>query len=92
MKGLNMHALNRAAAKIVQETVAAVERPPRDFSRPYDLGRGLVSGAAMATLGVLGGSGMGIAAFGTAISGAWVLAPVLGLVGLLAGATNDDSK
>lgn len=87
-----MRSFDRAAAKIEQEAVAAVERPPQDFSRSYDVGRGLAGGAAMASLGALGGASMGIAAFGTAISGAWVLAPVLGLVGLLAGTISDDAK
>jgi hypothetical protein len=87
-----MHPLDKAAVKIVKEAVAKVERPPQDFSRPYNLERGLAGAATLGTLGGLGGAGIGIAVFGTAISGAWVLAPVLGLVGLAAGAVGDDPK
>jgi hypothetical protein len=86
-----MRSLEKAAAKIVAEAVSTIGVPPEDFTRPYDVKRGLASGVAMASLGALGGASVGIAAFGTAISGAWVLAPVFGLVGLMAGRPGDKS-
>ena len=86
-----MRSFDKAAAKIVEEAVSTVGVPPDDFKRPYDVRRGLAGGAAMASLGALGGASMGIAAFGSAISGAWVLAPALGLVGLLVGRSNSDA-
>jgi hypothetical protein len=89
-----MRSLDKAAARIVQEAVATIEVPPQDFdsSGSYDMKRGLVSGAALASVGAFAGAGVGIAAFGTAISGAWVLAPVLGLVGLRAGRSGDKAS
>jgi len=86
-----MRSLNKAAAKIVQEAVATVEIPPADFSGQYNLKRGIAGSATLASLGALGGASVGIAMFGTAFSGAWVFAPALGIVGLLAGRTGGKS-
>ena len=83
-----MKLLSKASQELVRRRVLAVEQPPPDFTKPYtySVKAGLIGGGTMATLGALVGSNVGIALFGTAISGAWILAPALGLVGLAAGA------
>ena len=80
-----MKEYEKAKAKLIKEAVSRVEVPPRDFSRDYDVTQGLIGAATLGTLGWLGGSSVGIAAFGTAISGAWAFAPVLAVLGLFAG-------
>lgn len=81
-----MDILQDARRKVIRSCVAVVERPPKDFSQSYDMTRGVMSGAALGTLGAAVGSYTGIALLGTAISGAWILAPVLGIAGLAVGA------
>lgn len=81
-----MDILQEAARKVVRSYVAVVERPPKDFSQSYDKKRGAMSGAALAALGAVFGSYTGVALLGTAISGAWILAPLFGLAGLAVGA------
>jgi fatty acid desaturase len=87
-----MDILQKAREEIIKERVSAVESPPSDFSRPYNSNVGLAGGGALGTLGLVLGSHTGLALFGTAISGAWVLAPLLGIVGLAAGTLSQNKK
>jgi len=80
-----MQSLEKAAENIIRDAIDTVPQPPADFSRPYDFVRGLTGSAAGASVGALIGSGIGIAAAGTAISGLWPLAAICGAAGLLAG-------
>lgn len=87
-----MDILTNARKKIIQQRVAALEHPPKDFSKPYNVAAGLAGSGALTTLGALIGSHAGIALFGTAISGAWVLAPILGIAGLALGSKSRNEK
>ena len=80
-----MDILANARRKIVMRSVKLVEVPPSDFAKPYNYSSGVAASGALGGLGLLIGSHAGIALFGTAISGAWVLAPALGIAGLMVG-------
>jgi hypothetical protein len=83
--GDKMDILGSVKADIVKRRTATIERPPKDFNKPYNMKAGIIGGGALGTLGFVVGSSTGVALLGTAISGAWILAPILGLVGLAAG-------
>lgn len=80
-----MDILGSVRADIVKSRVGTIERPPKDFAKPYNVKAGIMGGGALGTLGFIVGSSTGVALLGTAISGAWILAPVFGLIGLAAG-------
>lgn len=85
-----MNILQDARRRIIKRSVEMIEIPPEDFSTPYNLKTGLMGGGALGTAGVMFGSHAGLALFGTAISGAWVLAPILGIAGLAIGAYSSN--
>ena len=85
-----MDILKDARQSIVTSRVKMIETPPKDFSKPYNISTGIVGGGTLGTVGLLLGSHTGIALFGTAISGAWILAPILGIIGLAAGTISKE--
>lgn len=87
-----MDILKNARNEIITQSVKAIEHPPKDFSKPYNVTDGIARGGALSALGLLLGSHAGIALFGTAISGAWILAPILGLGGLAYEYVKKDSE
>ena len=84
-----MDLLETARKEAVRRRIAEVACPPEDFSTPYNWKAGLLGGASLGSLGALAGSSVGVAALGGAVSGAWVLAPILGAAGLMAGKSFD---
>ncbi|STR45782.1 hypothetical protein [Iodobacter fluviatilis] len=80
-----MNEFQEAKNNIIKQVLGSVEVPPKDFSRDYDMTSGLIGAAVSGSIGAMLGSSIGIAAFGTAISGGWVLVPVFAVFGLLAG-------
>ena len=80
-----MDILGSVRACVIKSRVRTVEIPPKDFSKPYNMRAGIIGGGALGAVGLVVGSSTGVALLGTAISGAWILAPILGLVGLAAG-------
>jgi len=87
-----MDILSDARRRIVRQRVATIERPPKDFSKPYNVAAGVAGAGALSALGAVIGSHAGIALFGTAISGAWILAPILGIAGLAFGTMSSSDK
>ena len=79
-----------ARRKIITRSVKLVEVPPADFAKPYNYAAGVAASGTLGGLGLLVGSHAGIALFGTAISGAWILAPALGIAGLILGMAKHD--
>lgn len=74
-----MDLLSAARKKIVAEYIGAVEQAPKDFSKPYSDVQSIGTAVAGAGFGAWIGSYTGFALIGTAISGAWIVAPLVGL-------------
>ena len=80
-----MDLLKAVRDEMVRNAVCAIEIPPGDLSRPFNRSRAAIGAATLGGTGLALGSTTGLAIFGTAISGAWVFAPLLFAVGLAAG-------
>ena len=87
-----MDILKNSRARIVKELVALVQRPPRDFSKPYNVTAGAIGASGMGVVGAWTGAHIGLAALGTAVSGAWILAPIFAVIGLAFGAASSSDE
>lgn len=87
-----MDILTNKRNEIIKKSVSGIEQPPKDFNKPYNVMDGVVRGGALGGVGVVLGSHMGIALFGTAVSGAWILAPILGIGSIAYGYVTKDTE
>lgn len=92
--------LAAARQQIVEQSVKGVSVPPRDLETFGERISGVLRGdrkdltraGAGVGLGTALGLKTGFAFLGTAVSGAWVLAPLFGLAMVVAGQVMDDDS
>lgn len=92
--------LAAARREIVEQSVKSVVVPPRQLTTLGERLKGalpgskkaVIRGGAGAALGTAVGLNTGFAFLGTAVSGAWVLAPLFGLAVVVAGQVMDKDS